>query len=334
MSSSSPSERVLPVSFLWTKERPRSAAVPEGAETQLRSDENLMASLKSQDREALAELFRRYSRLVFSIGLRILRDIGEAEEIVQDVFLFLYERARLFDENKGGARAWVVQVAHHRSLDRQGYLRRRNFYCKRLVFPPSTCGCRLATMETWQRASVRVRRTVAEKRRIVELTLLPGASVARVAQAEGVNSHQVFQWRRAYRAGKLVEFGEAAASLCCRYCCSNGSHGAVAARAGRHPEASVIAAARFTSSFQAASRSLWSTVRTVRCCKRFWRACASDRTSHRHAHLDRGGRDRHAARLSGAECAGADDPQAAAIFRTRLYFSRAQRRHDQDFMGR
>jgi transposase len=43
---------------------------------------------------------------------------------------------------------------------------------------------------------VRVRRCLAEKRRIVELTLLPGQSVARVAQAEGVNSHQVFQWRR------------------------------------------------------------------------------------------------------------------------------------------
>jgi transposase len=61
--------------------------------------------------------------------------------------------------------------------------------------------------------TVRVRRTVAEKRRIVELTLRPGASVARVAQAEGVNSHQVFQWRRAYRAGKLVEFGEHASAL-------------------------------------------------------------------------------------------------------------------------
>jgi transposase len=60
---------------------------------------------------------------------------------------------------------------------------------------------------------VRVRRTVAEKRRIVELTLQPGASVERVAQAEGVNSHQVFQWRRAYRSGKLVEFGELASAL-------------------------------------------------------------------------------------------------------------------------
>ena len=43
----------------------------------------------------------------------------------------------------------------------------------------------------------RVYRTVAEKRRIVELTLQSGASVAKVAQAEGVNSHQVFDWRRA-----------------------------------------------------------------------------------------------------------------------------------------
>jgi transposase len=51
----------------------------------------------------------------------------------------------------------------------------------------------------------RVWRTVAEKRRIVELTLQPGMSVARVAQAEGVNSHQVFQWRRAYRQGGLDE---------------------------------------------------------------------------------------------------------------------------------
>jgi transposase len=52
---------------------------------------------------------------------------------------------------------------------------------------------------------LRVWRTAAEKRRIVELTLQSGMSVARVAQAEGVNSHQVFQWRRAYRQGTLVD---------------------------------------------------------------------------------------------------------------------------------
>lgn len=49
----------------------------------------------------------------------------------------------------------------------------------------------------------RLRWSVSDKRRIVELTFAPGASVARVAQAEGVNSHQVFQWRRSYRQGGL-----------------------------------------------------------------------------------------------------------------------------------
>jgi transposase len=65
-------------------------------------------------------------------------------------------------------------------------------------------------MET---TKVRVRRSVAEKRRIFELTFQPGQSVARVALAEGVNSHQLFQWRRAYRAGELMEAGEQASSL-------------------------------------------------------------------------------------------------------------------------
>jgi len=59
----------------------------------------------------------------------------------------------------------------------------------------------------------RVHRSVAEKRRIVELVLQPGVSVARVAQAEGVNANQVFKWRREYRDGRLVEAGESATSL-------------------------------------------------------------------------------------------------------------------------
>ena len=57
-------------------------------------------------------------------------------------------------------------------------------------------------------SAARVRRSVAEKRRIVELTLQSGTSVARAAQVEGVNSHQVFQWRRAHRNGELSDAAE------------------------------------------------------------------------------------------------------------------------------
>lgn len=56
-------------------------------------------------------------------------------------------------------------------------------------------------------------RTVEEKRRIVEETLVPGASVARVARAHGVNANQVFGWRQLYRQGRLEPHGSEAPSL-------------------------------------------------------------------------------------------------------------------------
>jgi transposase len=52
-------------------------------------------------------------------------------------------------------------------------------------------------------AAQRQRRSIAEKRRIVEETLVEGASVARVARAQGINANQVFGWLRLYRAGRL-----------------------------------------------------------------------------------------------------------------------------------
>ena len=52
---------------------------------------------------------------------------------------------------------------------------------------------------------VRRWRSVSEKRQIVQLTLEPGASVAEVARAQGVNANQVFKWRRAFERGELTE---------------------------------------------------------------------------------------------------------------------------------
>jgi transposase len=54
---------------------------------------------------------------------------------------------------------------------------------------------------------VRKRRSASEKQLIVEQTLVPGASVARVARAHGLNANVVFHWRREYREGKLAETG-------------------------------------------------------------------------------------------------------------------------------
>lgn len=115
--------------LIWTREDTlQIAEIPDGTGPRSLSDEGLLTALQDRNREALAEIFRRHARLVFSIGFRILRDPGEAEDVVQEVFLYLFQRAELFDARKGGAKAWIVQIAWHRSLDRREYLHRRNFY--------------------------------------------------------------------------------------------------------------------------------------------------------------------------------------------------------------
>ena len=57
--------------------------------------------------------------------------------------------------------------------------------------------------DTSSQPATRERRSIAQKREIVEATFAPGASVARVARAHGVNANQVFGWRRLYLAGRL-----------------------------------------------------------------------------------------------------------------------------------
>lgn len=59
----------------------------------------------------------------------------------------------------------------------------------------------------------RKRRSVAEKLSIVQLTMEPGASVAEIARAHGVNANQVFKWRRLFAKGQLSEAGARSTAL-------------------------------------------------------------------------------------------------------------------------
>lgn len=104
------------------------ASKPPLRERPVPSDEELMLRLQSNDTAALEVLFHRYARLVFRIARGVVRDNGEAEDVVQDAFFHLYRKSKLFDGVKGTAKHWILQVALHRSLDRKAHLIRRGFY--------------------------------------------------------------------------------------------------------------------------------------------------------------------------------------------------------------
>jgi RNA polymerase sigma-70 factor, ECF subfamily len=125
--SSPHSGRILALPLIWSRggEHSSPSELPAGP---LPSDEELMARLESSDCSALDALFKRYSRLVFGIALRTLGNRGEAEDIVQDVFFYMYQKPSLFDPTKGSAKGWIVQIAFSRALDRRAHLSRRAYY--------------------------------------------------------------------------------------------------------------------------------------------------------------------------------------------------------------
>jgi RNA polymerase sigma-70 factor (ECF subfamily) len=92
------------------------------------ADDELLTRLSAGDQDALAVIFRRYARAVRGIALRILQNGPEADDLVQEVFLFLFQKASAFNRSRGSARTWILFTAYNRALDRRKYLNSRHFY--------------------------------------------------------------------------------------------------------------------------------------------------------------------------------------------------------------
>jgi RNA polymerase sigma-70 factor, ECF subfamily len=92
------------------------------------TDETVLEGIRRGDHDAVTALFKRYGRNVYNISLRILRDRSEADDLRQEVFLYLHERAHLYDPTKGSAASWIVQITYHRAINRRRYLAVRQHY--------------------------------------------------------------------------------------------------------------------------------------------------------------------------------------------------------------
>jgi RNA polymerase sigma-70 factor (ECF subfamily) len=104
--------------LLWAlagKDDSRLAAHPTAGDA---SDLEVLSRLARGDGEALAALYDRHSRAVYSLALRILGDTREAEEAVQDVFAQAWRQASRYDTSRGAVVAWLLMMTRSRSIDR------------------------------------------------------------------------------------------------------------------------------------------------------------------------------------------------------------------------
>jgi RNA polymerase sigma-70 factor (ECF subfamily) len=128
MSSSFPATRFPTLPLSKEKEAAELIYKDRSVSSEEPPDEALIARICSNDKEALGLLFRRYARLVHSIGKRTLRDPAEAEDFVQELFLHLFRKAHLYDRSKGSARGWIVQTSYYQALHRRAHLSTRPHY--------------------------------------------------------------------------------------------------------------------------------------------------------------------------------------------------------------
>lgn len=82
------------------------------------TDIDLLAAIARRDEQALAALYDRYKVILFSLILRILHSRPEAEDVLQEAFLQVWQKAKSYDESRGRPFTWLVTIARSRAIDR------------------------------------------------------------------------------------------------------------------------------------------------------------------------------------------------------------------------
>lgn len=83
-----------------------------------RSDAELMALAAQGRTSALAEIYGRYDRMLMALALRILRNRSDAEDVLQEVFLYVWKQAWTYNAARSSVATWLVLITRSRSLDR------------------------------------------------------------------------------------------------------------------------------------------------------------------------------------------------------------------------
>jgi RNA polymerase sigma-70 factor, ECF subfamily len=149
-------------------------------------DEELVRQVAQGDEQALSELYDRYSRLVYASGVRLLGDAHLAEDLVQEVFIKVWQTAASFDPSRARFATWLYRVTCNRAVD----LDRR-----RRARPKSAGDARLqtisggaepeASVDGWDVAHA-LSRIPEEHRKVLTLAYFEGLSQREISRRTGI----------------------------------------------------------------------------------------------------------------------------------------------------
>lgn len=155
-------------------------------------DASLMARVATGDGDALSDLYDRYAGVLLAVIRRIVGAAGDAEEVLQEVFIQAWNQAERFDPTRSSVSNWLSLIARSRSIDRlrKVKVKDRTALAAFVENPRSDTspeGVRNVLM--WERRK-RLRAVLAElpadQRLVIELAFFQGMTQSEISESEGV----------------------------------------------------------------------------------------------------------------------------------------------------
>jgi len=164
-------------------------------------DGDVLVRLQRREPQALAELYDRYGGMIYRLVLRMVRDAGIAEDLVQETFLRVWNRAGAFDAERGAAGPWLLAIARNRAID---YLRAQTRHgahtmelneaeqpARFVDFPAEALNFDLA-----RQIKRALEQLSADERAAIELAYFEGMSQSEIAERTGHPLGTVKTWMR------------------------------------------------------------------------------------------------------------------------------------------
>jgi RNA polymerase sigma-70 factor, ECF subfamily len=152
----------------------------------------LVRRIAAGDLRAMSDFYDQTATPLFSVALRILGDSSEAEEVVQDAFVQVWEKAGRFDPLLGGAFHWALSINRHRAIDRLRSRQRRARLAEELqesgaAEPAPAVTPDLGALDAEESAEVRAALSSlpADQRQAIEMAFFAGLTHPEIAEALG-----------------------------------------------------------------------------------------------------------------------------------------------------
>lgn len=165
---------------------PAGARADAGEHREAETDRRLLERIRAGERAALARLYDRHAPAMLGVALRILRDRGDAEDLVHDVFIEAWRKAAGFSRERGQVRTWLLVRVRSRAIDRLRSLDVARRHARREE-RAGAAGAPPAVVEDpadepdRRRARAALAALPETQRRVIELSFFEGLSCSEIA---------------------------------------------------------------------------------------------------------------------------------------------------------